>query len=128
MISDAKLRAWPIFWRVILTEMWTRSLSEAASAPGKSSSELTQRVGYRVRLHARDMASDGCRSCSLAPPPEFTLLRMTTTIAAEMAEATMSVAATIIRSLSLDFFGVGVRSVAWLRTELPPGSAFPSLP
>ncbi|URE43047.1 hypothetical protein MUK42_32858 [Musa troglodytarum] len=61
-MAEAPWMAAPTRWSVMLTETCTRSRSPAASsAPGKSSSDLTHRAGYRVRPHALEMAWLGAR-------------------------------------------------------------------
>ena len=111
----------------MLTEMWTRSLSEAESAPGKSRSELTQRVGYRVRLQVRDMAWVGFR-CIL--PSD--LVRSPTRSPTETADTRISVSEKIRRNLSLDFRvlvgGIEVSSSSGWTFESISGLEEPSVP
>ncbi|WCJ28897.1 hypothetical protein M5689_010567 [Euphorbia peplus] len=67
--------------------MWTRSRSPAATEPGKSRSEFTQRSGNRVLPHAFEIACVGFRARSGAAVCGEECVRSPIKSVAETAEA-----------------------------------------
>ena len=115
--------------------MWTRSSSDALNVPGKSSSELTQRLGYRVLLQAREIAWVGFLG-RFGPVLPEALVRTPIRSTAEIAEAAIRTMERTAKKISfLLLFRVmlgGVCDVAPSRSfnfgDEPPRSDGSSLP
>lgn len=115
----------------MLSEMWTRSRSDATEDPGKSRSVFTHSVGNIVLLQVREIACEGFRRrVGLFWSSPDVRERMLVTKTAATADTTINI--TAMSESKMIFFlveddGLGFTKVASEEVE-PPGSEGPNLP